>query len=214
LTEKKPYISYGGKLLQDIRLPVSGDCLPPLMKSAKCPPWMLWKWRSTTICEKHLLTMCVPVFQTLPHIAKTGMTDVWTTVDGVRIRIATDSTRTEKGKTMLNNPIKNDPLAMVWTAFKNLYPDKECDVWYDLHSNSGNYDGFAFTEFPPDGGTPQVVIYGEHGIEIQTEVFAHELAHVAVGEGKGHNKVWEAAFDAIFREYHRIGDSMFGGDGK
>ena len=59
---------------------------------------------------------------------------------------------------MLNNPIKNDPLAMVWTAFKNLYPDQECDVWYDLHSNSGNNDGFAFTEFPPDGGTPQAAV--------------------------------------------------------
>lgn len=53
-------------------------------------------------------------------------------------------------------------------------------------------------------------IYAEHSLNIQVETFAHELAHVAVGPEHEHDDVWEAAFDAIFKEYNRIGDELFG----
>ena len=113
---------------------------------------------------------------------------------------------------MLNNPFKNDPFAMVWTAFKNLYPDKDCDIWYDLRSNIGVEEGYGFTEFPKDGGKPQIVIFMETEPCNQIEILAHELAHVAVGGGENdeHGDAWERAFDDIFKEYRRIGDEMFG----
>ena len=42
------------------------------------------------------------------------------------------------------------------------------------------------------------------------EIFAHELAHVAVGVGHAHDAVWEKAFDDIREEYNRIGFELFG----
>ena len=52
-------------------------------------------------------------------------------------------------------------------------------------------------------------VYAEHPVNIQVETFAHELAHVAVGPEHEHDEVWEATFDAIFKEYNRLGDLMF-----
>lgn len=47
-----------------------------------------------------------------------------------------------------------------------------------------------------------------------TEIFAHELAHVAAGEGAGHGERWDEEFQRIFDEYNRIGKERFGEDGK
>lgn len=41
------------------------------------------------------------------------------------------------------------------------------------------------------------------------EIFAHELAHVAVGVDHEHDDAWEDAFEAIFQEYNRIGHALF-----
>lgn len=108
------------------------------------------------------------------------------------------------------SPFQNDTFSLVWMAFKNLYPDKECEVWWDQHQEDEHDKEYGFTHFPDDGSTPQVFIYAEHGVNIQTETLGHELAHVAVGPEHEHDDVWEAAFDAIFKEYNRIGDEMFG----
>ena len=111
---------------------------------------------------------------------------------------------------MLNNPFKNDPFAMVWTAFKNLYPDKDCDVWFDMRCRLKTEEGFGFTEFP-NGENPQVVIFIDTHLPVMdmVEILGHELAHVAVGSCEGHSEAWEAAFEAIFQEYHCIGNEMF-----
>ncbi len=106
-------------------------------------------------------------------------------------------------------PFENDPFSMVWIAFKNLYPDKECEVFWDQHQEDEHKEEYGFTSFPTDGSTPQVLVFAEHPVNIQTETFAHELAHVAVGPEHEHDEVWEAAFDAIFKEYNRLGDLMF-----
>lgn len=106
-------------------------------------------------------------------------------------------------------PFVNDPFSMVWVAFKNLYPDKECEVFWDQHQEDEHKEEYGFTNFPSDGSTPQVFVYAEHPVNIQTETFAHELAHVAVGPEHEHDDVWEAAFDAIFKEYNRLGDLRF-----
>ena len=110
----------------------------------------------------------------------------------------------------MKNPFVNDPYAMVWMAFKRLYPDKECQVWWDMHQNDEHDEEYGFTHFPNDGSTPSVFAYAEYPVNIQVETLAHELAHVAVGPEHEHDDTWRAAFDAIFAEYNRIGDEMFG----
>lgn len=47
-----------------------------------------------------------------------------------------------------------------------------------------------------------------------TEIFAHELAHVAAGEGAGLGERWDEEFQRIFDEYNRIGKERFREDGK
>ena len=106
-------------------------------------------------------------------------------------------------------PFENDPFSMVWAAFKNLYPDKECEVFWDQHQKDEHEEEYGFANFPTNGSTPQVFVFAEHPVTVQTETFAHELAHVAVGPEHEHDEVWEAAFDAIFKEYNRLGDLRF-----
>lgn len=114
----------------------------------------------------------------------------------------------------LVTPFRNDPFAIVWMAFKKLYPGKDCEIWWEIHDVSGHEEEYGFTHQPLDGTTPTVCIYSEHPVNIQVETLGHELAHVAVGVEHEHDEVWEAAFDAIFREYNRIGDEMFPKDGE
>lgn len=107
----------------------------------------------------------------------------------------------------MQTPFKNDPFALVWTAFKNLYPDKDCKCWFDIREQDipGTHV-WGETFYPEkDGELPSVFIDYNLSVYDATEVFAHELAHVAVGEGADHGKEWESAFDAILAEYERIG---------
>ena len=111
----------------------------------------------------------------------------------------------------MKNPFRNDPFALVWVAFKNLYPDKECEVWWEpnIRVDENGNPVFGLTDFGEDGSV-EVFVVPSLSILNATEILAHELAHVAVGIGHDHDETWENAFDAIFREYNRIGDEMFG----
>ncbi len=112
----------------------------------------------------------------------------------------------------LGSPFGNDPYALVWMAFKNLYPEKRC-VCYLMPAPDGwkDGDGYGNTTFPDDGSDPIVCVYSSFPIEQQVEIFAHELAHVAAGAKAEHGKEWDDAFEAIFQEYQRIGGEMFDG---
>lgn len=59
-----------------------------------------------------------------------------------------------------------------------------------------------------------IAISAELSITDATEIFAHELAHVAAGEKAGHGERWDEEFQKIFNEYNRIGRERFGEDGK
>lgn len=107
----------------------------------------------------------------------------------------------------METPFVNDPFALVWIAYKRLY-DKPCEIWYCTHSE--DEEGFGYTDFPCDGGTPMVYINAEYPITMQTEILAHELAHVAVGAEHGHDEIWNKAFDAIFDEYEKIAEEKLG----
>lgn len=111
------------------------------------------------------------------------------------------------------NPFINDPFAMVWRAFKNLYPEKECQCYFDaLDENTNGKGPFGVTAFE------EKMIYVFVDVRMNlldaVEVFAHELAHVAVGDNAGHGEEWEKAFENIHEEYTRIGDEMFGEEEK
>ena len=105
----------------------------------------------------------------------------------------------------------NDPFSLVWKAFKNLYPGKGCEVQWQpgIQDDELSEQGYGFTEFHDDGSI-LVVVDANLQVSNAVEVLAHELAHVAVGIENEHGAAWETAFDAIFQEYGRIAEELFG----
>lgn len=117
----------------------------------------------------------------------------------------------------MESPFVNDPLPVVYRAFKNLFPDKSCTIFYGVKDEDEHgKESHGYTFFPDDGSEPDVTVFSENDTNVQAEILAHELAHVAVGQEHEHDEVWEAAFDAIHAEFCRLSDEMFGeltGDG-
>ena len=107
-------------------------------------------------------------------------------------------------------PFANDIFALIWKAFKNLYPDKECECFWEpqIREDENGNEVFGLTDFGDDGS---VVVFVRPDLEVSVagEILAHELAHVAVGVEHEHDEAWENAFDAIFQEYNKIGDNLF-----
>lgn len=106
----------------------------------------------------------------------------------------------------------NSPFEILDEAFRSLYPDKKyrACIEEEVKDDEGN-EAFGFTQFIK-GETPVIAISAELSIRNATEIFAHELAHVAAGEGTGHGEEWEMEFQRIFDEYNRIGRERFGGE--
>lgn len=106
---------------------------------------------------------------------------------------------------MYKHPFINDPFAVAYTAFKNLWPDKDCEIEWekDLKDENGE-TVYGVTVFGDDGGI-YVAVSANLTVGDAIEVLAHELAHVAVYPVcDDHGKEWERAFDDIWREYIRI----------
>lgn len=104
----------------------------------------------------------------------------------------------------------NSPFGMIDKAFKILYPEKnyKACIEPEIKDDEGR-KVYGVTIFYEDE-TPVIAISAELAIKDAAEVFAHELAHVAAGEGVGHGEKWEQAFENISKEYQRIGKAMFG----
>lgn len=103
------------------------------------------------------------------------------------------------------SPFRFDPFAVVMMAFRRLYPGKECECWIDQGEIKGE-DGetvYGITEQYEDGEL-SVRVSASLSISDAVEVFAHELAHVAVGMDAQHGPEFEEANDRIFEEYNRI----------
>lgn len=114
-------------------------------------------------------------------------------------------------KKLLVTPFLNDPFAFVYQAFKNLYPEKEAECFYDptlttpAEAMAGkSFEGYGYTNFPDDGSMPQIGVGVGLPVFDTVEILAHELAHVAVGSSHKHDEYWEAAFTAIGDEYERL----------
>lgn len=113
----------------------------------------------------------------------------------------------------MNTPFENDPFAMVHQAFQNLYPGKQCQILWGsrFELQEEGKPAYGVTDFGEDG---QVAVFVSSGLVVAdaVEILAHELAHVAAGVEHDHDDVWEAAFEAIFQEYNRIGDELYGNE--
>ena len=103
----------------------------------------------------------------------------------------------------METPFSNDMFALVFQAFKKLYPDKECECQWVSGLADGKEKAFGATTFADDGKV-YVAISAEVPAINAAEVFAHELAHVAVGDDAGHGQEWEEALSEICNEYERI----------
>lgn len=121
--------------------------------------------------------------------------------------------------TDFKSPFANDPFSMVYAAFKKLYPDKDCTCYWEPKSNwepdnEADSQGtgemtFGETQWSDDGQVT-VLVAGDIAVYNAVEILAHELAHVAVGKDAEHGPEWETAFEAIFSEYNRMGEKLFG----
>lgn len=104
---------------------------------------------------------------------------------------------------------ENSPFELIDKAFKYLYPGKEYKACIEPDITDGQGEkAYGITIFYKDD-IPIVAISAELTIKDAAEVFAHELAHVAAGEGVGHGEEWEEAFENIHKEYQRIGEELF-----
>ena len=106
-------------------------------------------------------------------------------------------------------PFVNDMFALVFQAFKNLYPRKKCKCqWVPKITDENGRDVYGSTEYLVEERIFLVEISATLSVMNAVEVLAHELAHVAAGPDAEHGKEWEDAFDAIFEEYERLGLEM------
>lgn len=109
---------------------------------------------------------------------------------------------------MMKSPFKNDPFCILDKAFKKLY-DKEYEAQIApiLHDEEGKE---IFGQTILDEVMPVIEISANIPYQDMIEIFAHELAHVAVGEtAEPHGIEWEHAFENIFQEYERIGKRFY-----
>lgn len=105
----------------------------------------------------------------------------------------------------MRSPFVNDIFSLIWSAFKELYPDKECTCYmtdYITPSEDGT-PAYGLTEFADDG-TIDVWVDVNIPATGVAEVLEHELAHVAVGVDAGHGDDWEKAFDMIHSRYEEL----------
>lgn len=109
-------------------------------------------------------------------------------------------------RTMNISPFTNDPFVLIAKAFHNLFPDRQ----YTAEISPDPMDAYGVTIFSNDGQPPHIQIVSSINLNQAMEVFAHELAHVAVGISHQHDDEWEAAFNQINTEYNRIGEDLFG----
>lgn len=106
----------------------------------------------------------------------------------------------------------NDPFHVIYQAFKDLYPDKECEILFDynVETTDTHERVKGVTIFPDDGSIPQIRIDCEQTIDQISGILAHELAHVALGKPDwedrelDHGEDFEKVLDAIFDRFNEL----------
>lgn len=115
----------------------------------------------------------------------------------------------------MNNPIINDPIAMVAEAFEVLYPGVKYEAAYapDIRDGNGTIVCSCIT-FPgeedgPDA-VPMILINSQAGVEVAAYALAQELARAALGpDSLEGGPEYEGAVTALADKYKEIGDNRF-----
>ena len=95
----------------------------------------------------------------------------------------------------------NDPFCILDNIFRELWPEKEYRAkWVASIKDENGVDMCGVTEFVPEY-VPVISVSGKLDILDAMEIFAHELAHVAVGIDSEHGAEWEAAFELLHARY-------------
>lgn len=136
---------------------------------------------------------------------KVGADEYWDD----RARTVTKGKLQSKG---FSSPFANDPFAIVHMAFEKLYPGKVYKAYWepDIRGRTSGEECCGCTDFQSEG-MPYVFVGTDLETSNAVEVFAHELAHVAVGFEHDHDDEWQKAFDDIFDEYVLLSREMFEG---
>ena len=119
-------------------------------------------------------------------------------------------------KNKFEHPFSNDMLGVVWQAFKNLYTEKVDKIrsicWIvDVHEfveDKPDEETLGFTRFNMESNVADIMIGANITVYDSVYVFAHELAHVAVGPEHKHDDVFQCAYDSLCDEYNRIVDDI------
>lgn len=109
---------------------------------------------------------------------------------------------------------QNSPFEMLAEAFSRLYPDVEYMAFIEpnIREGANGEEVYGLTDFDEDTGAITIFIDSELSILNAIEIFAHELAHAAVGVEHDHDEAWESTFNKLFKEYNKIGSEMFHDD--
>ena len=111
---------------------------------------------------------------------------------------------------MENAIFKNCPFTILDIVFKRLFPNVKYEAWFEpnIRDEENGEKVCGLTDFAEDG---TIAIFVDSHLEINdaVEIFAHELAHAAVGVEHEHDEVWAKAFDDLFTEYNKVGDELF-----
>jgi hypothetical protein len=97
---------------------------------------------------------------------------------------------------------ENDPFVDVYEVFKELFPDKDAEIWwhYEMKDEDGN-KVLGVTTFPDDGSLPMIEVDVDQSVNDSIQILAHELSHVATN-GHGHGQDFYDAYNAIWQKYH------------
>ena len=115
----------------------------------------------------------------------------------------------------MNNPIINDPIAMVAEAFEALHPGVKYEAAYapDIRDGDGTIVCSCIT-FPseedgPDA-VPVILLNSQAGIEVAAEALAQELAHVALGpDSLEHGPEYDETVEKLAAKYKEIAEERF-----
>lgn len=99
-----------------------------------------------------------------------------------------------------------NPLDLICEAFEVVFPGKKVTVRYEPFVEEFLQQVAGYTRFE-EGKDPHIGLRVELDIVSACETLCHELAHAAVGLKAQHGPEWEAAYEAIYSEYQRLGDS-------
>lgn len=100
------------------------------------------------------------------------------------------------------HPFINDPFALVYKSAKDLYPDINCEIFWDNTKDENGDNVCGYTSF----NNNNISIHISYNINVidAVEILAHELAHVVLGLDSAHNEEWEEVFDKIHKRYEYL----------